>query len=129
MTGVAPFTDPASGAFLGLGWVRGSTEVSADGQTLTGTYAIEPPPALAGAMGIPEGELGPTPITGERIALEPMGEAVAPLPEVLLTGPSAARSAGPDASPMGSEASPAPEATPGAVRRHPAGVRGPLPRG
>ena len=89
VTGVAPFTDPVSGAFLGLGRVRGSAEVSEDGRTLTGTYTLEPPPALAAAMGFPEGELGPMPITGERIAIEPMGEAVAPIPDVLLTGPTA----------------------------------------
>jgi uncharacterized cupredoxin-like copper-binding protein len=92
VTLVGPFTDPESGAFVGLGIVRGSIEVAEDGQTFTGTYTFEPPAAFAAAVGIAEGQLGPSDVSGMRIAVEPMGEAVAPIPEVLLTGPGASPS-------------------------------------
>jgi hypothetical protein len=75
------FIDSPEGDFLGLATIRGSVEVSEDGQTFSGTYTFEPPAVFAVAMGIPEGELGPSEVTGQRIAVEPMGEPVAPLPE------------------------------------------------
>ena len=36
---------------------------------------------MAEAMGAPVGQLGPGEVTGQRIAVEPMGEPVGPIPE------------------------------------------------
>jgi hypothetical protein len=80
VTAVSSVTDPTTGAFVGLLRFRGSVEVSEDGQSLTGTFTLEPPAAFAAAMGMPEGEFGPVEVTGERIVVEPMGEPIAPLP-------------------------------------------------
>jgi hypothetical protein len=73
------FSDPQAG-FLGYSVFRTSVEVSADGQTLSGSYTIEPPPEMAEAFGIPVGQLGPGEVTGQRVVVEPMGETVAPIP-------------------------------------------------
>jgi hypothetical protein len=108
VTVAAPFSDPQTGAFMGFGWFRGSLEVSQDGQSFTGTYTLEPPAVLAQALGIPEGQLGPSELSGERIPVEPMGEAVAPIPQLLIEGPPGpGASPAPGASPMAPEASPA----------------------
>ena len=80
-TFLIPQRDPECGCFVGYATVRTSTEVAEDGQSFAGTYTIEPPAAMAEAMGIPVGQLGPGDVTGQRIAVEPMGEPVGPLPE------------------------------------------------
>jgi hypothetical protein len=67
--------------FVGYAPVRTSIEVAEDGQSFAGTYTIEPPAAVAEAMGVPVGQLGPGTVTGQRIAVEPMGEPVGPLLE------------------------------------------------
>jgi hypothetical protein len=59
---------------------RTSIEVAEDGQSFAGTYTVEPPAAMAEAMGAPVGQLGPGAVTGQRIAVEPMGEPVGPIP-------------------------------------------------
>lgn len=100
VTGLYFIEDP-EGNFLGFGTVRGSIEVAEDGQTFSGTYTFEPPAAFAAAMGLPAGQFGPGDVTGERIAVEPMGEPVAPIPE-FPPEPGA-----PEGSPMAPEASPA----------------------
>ena len=51
---------------------------------------------MAEAFGDPVGQLGPGEVTGQRIAVEPMGEPVGPIPEG-----EAAPSAAPEASPAG----------------------------
>ena len=62
---------------------------------------------MAEAMGAPAGQLGPGDVTGQRIAVEPMGEPVGPLPK---RNP---QPAAPEGSPSASEASPmAPEESP-----------------
>jgi hypothetical protein len=75
-----PLGDPAAGSFDGYGMVRSSIEVSEDGQSFAGTYTYEFPAGMAEAMGFQVGQLGPGEVTGQRIAVEPMGEPVAPLP-------------------------------------------------
>jgi hypothetical protein len=70
------------GGFGGLFTIRSSGEVPEDGQTFTGTYTVEPPAAMAQMIGAPEGQLGPGEVTAVRIAVEPMGEAVGPIPEL-----------------------------------------------
>ncbi len=85
--------------FVGYATIRTSIEVAEDGQSFAGTYTIEPPAGMAEAMGLPAGQLGPGDVTGQRIAVEPMGEPVGPLPEE--GGPE------PAASPPTPEASPA----------------------
>ena len=71
-----------------------------DGQSFAGTYTIEFPAAMAEAMGLPVGQqVGPGTVTGQRIAVEPMGEPV-PFPEE--GGPEPAESPPtPEASPAG----------------------------
>ena len=76
-----PFDDPECGCLVGYGTIRTSIEVAEDGQSFAGTYTIEPPAAMAEAMGVPAGQLGPGDVTGQRIAVEPMGEPVGPIPE------------------------------------------------
>ncbi len=65
--------------FVGYVTVRASIEVAEDGQSFAGTYTIELPAGMAEAMGAPVGQLGPGEVTGQRIAVEPMGEPVGPL--------------------------------------------------
>jgi hypothetical protein len=74
-----PIMDPEAG-FVGYGTARTSIEVAEDGQSFAGTYTIEPPAAMAEAMGAPVGQLGPGDVTGQRIAVEPMGTPVGPMP-------------------------------------------------
>ena len=61
---------------LGFFTIRASIEVAEDGQSFAGTYTFEPPAAFAEAMGAPAGQLGPGEVTGQRVAVEPMGEPV-----------------------------------------------------
>ena len=79
-TFLVPLSDPEAG-FVGFFTIRTSIEVAEDGQSFAGTYTAEPPAAMAEAMGAPVGQLGPGEVTGQRIAVEPMGEPVGPLPE------------------------------------------------
>ena len=51
-----------------------------DAQSFAGAYTIEFPSAMAVAMGVPAGQLGPGQVTGQRITVEPPGEPVGPLP-------------------------------------------------
>jgi hypothetical protein len=73
--------DPECGCFVGYATVRSSIEVGQDGQSFAGIYTFEPLAGMAEAMGLPVGQLGPGEVTGQRIAVEPMGEPVGPLPE------------------------------------------------
>lgn len=68
----------------GLGTIRGSVEVSADGQSFTATYTLELPEGADSGGQVPQGELGPVAITGVRIAVEPMGDPVGPVPSEML---------------------------------------------
>ena len=81
-----PMVDPQAG-FLGMATMRASVEASEDGQSFAGTYTVEPPAAMAEAMGWPVGELGPGDVSGVRIVVEPMGEPVAPMPEMAEEAP------------------------------------------
>jgi hypothetical protein len=74
-----PVIEPEAG-FVGFVIIRASLEVSEDGHSLTGTATYEFPAAMVQAIGLPEGQLGPLEVTGQRIHVEPMGEPVAPLP-------------------------------------------------
>ena len=76
-----------------------ASTVAEDGQSFAGTYTVELPAGMAEALGAPVGQLGPGDVTGQRIAVEPMGEPVGPLLEE--GGPE------PAASPPTPEASPA----------------------
>ncbi len=79
-TFLASQNDPEAG-LVGYATIRASIEVAEDGQSFTGTYTIEFPAAMAEAMGLPLGQqVGPGTVTGQRIAVEPMGEPV-PFPE------------------------------------------------
>ena len=91
-----PLNDPEAG-FLGFYIIRTSIEVAEDGQSFAGTYTLEPPADMAEAMGAPVGQLGPGEVTGQRIAVEPMGEPVGPL--LAEGGPEQPES--PEASPAG----------------------------
>jgi hypothetical protein len=103
----SPANDPEAG-FMGFLTIRGSVEVSEDGQTFTGTYTLEFPAGLSEALGLEAGEVGPGDVTGQRVALEPMGAPVGPIPEVGAPSPAPGGSpAAPEASPMAPEASPA----------------------
>ena len=64
----------------GGGVVRAAVEVAEDGQSFSGSFTVEFPPAVAEAAGMPAGELGPSEVSGTRINVEPMGDPVAPLP-------------------------------------------------
>jgi hypothetical protein len=80
-TFLAPQNDPECGCLVGYATFRTSIEVAEDGQSFAGTYTFEPPAAMAEAMGLPVGQqVGPGTVTGQRIAVEPMGEPV-PFPE------------------------------------------------
>jgi hypothetical protein len=105
-----PLVDPEAG-FLGYATVRTSIEVAEDGQSFAGTYTFEVPPELAEAFGAPVGQLGPGEVTGQRIAVEPMGEPVAPIPEFPEEQP-AGESPAPGASPVVIELSPPPGTLP-----------------
>ena len=74
-----PMSDPEGGS-LGLIIVRGDAVVAEDGQTFTGTWTVEFPGAMVEGAGLPAGELGPGNVTAQRVAVEPMGEPVAPWP-------------------------------------------------
>jgi len=95
-TFLVPINDPEAG-FLGFLTIRTSVEVAEDGQSFAGTYTLEYPAGMAEAMGAPVGQLGPGEVTGQRIAVEPMGEPVGPLLEE--GGPDQPPS--PEASPVG----------------------------
>ncbi len=82
------------GSLVGLTVIRASVNVAEDGQSLTGSWTLELPAAAAEMAGAPAGQLGPSDVTGERIAVEPPGSTVGPMP------------AAPN------EASPSPEASP-----------------
>ena len=58
--------------------VRASGEVDGGGNALSATYTYE----LAGPDGVGQGEFGPSTVTGERIAVEPMGTPVGAIEEV-----------------------------------------------
>ena len=75
-----PLYDPGCGCQVGYGTIRTSIEVAEDGQSFAGTYTVEVPAEMAEALGAPVGQLGPGEVTGQRIAVEPMGEPVGPLP-------------------------------------------------
>jgi hypothetical protein len=79
VTSLWPLSDPEAG-FIGFGILRASIEVAEDGQSFTGTYTMELPAGMAEAMGVPVGQLGPGDVTGQRIAVEPMGTPVGPMP-------------------------------------------------
>jgi hypothetical protein len=81
-----PMVDPEAG-FLGMATMRASVEVAADGQSFAGTFTAELPAAMAEAMGLPVGELGPGDVSGVRVVVEPMGEPVAPMPEMAEEAP------------------------------------------
>jgi hypothetical protein len=83
------------GSSAGFVTIRASGEVSEDGQSFTGTYTFEPPAMMAEAMGIPAGQLGPGEVSGQRVAVEQMGEPVGPLPDFAELAP------GPEESPAG----------------------------
>jgi hypothetical protein len=102
-----PFIDP-EGNFVGYATVRTSIEVAEDGESFAGTYTFEVPAEVAEAFGAPVGQLGPGEVTGQRIAVEPMGEPVGPIPEE-------PEETAPD------ETSPIPEASPMAPQESPAG--------
>ena len=79
-TFLIPQSDPEAG-LVGYATIRTSIEVAEDGQSFAGTYTIEFPAGMAEAMGLPVGQqVGPGTVTGQRIAVEPMGESV-PFPE------------------------------------------------
>lgn len=81
VTFLSPMVDPEAG-FLGFVTIRASVEVADDGQRFSGTWTAEFPADVAEAMGMPAGELGPSDVSGVRIVVDPMGEAVAPMPEM-----------------------------------------------
>ena len=93
-TFLSPLHDPECGCLLGYATIRTSIEVAEDGRSFTGTFTLEFPAAMGDAMGTPLGQLGPGEVTGQRIAVEPMGEPVGPLPD---EAAAAAASVAPDA--------------------------------
>jgi hypothetical protein len=96
-TFLASQRDPECGCLVGYATIRTSIEVAEDGQSMAGTYTIEFPAAMAEAMGLPAGQqVGPGTVTGQRIAVEPMGESV-PFPDEGGSEPAAS----PEASPAG----------------------------
>ncbi|CAN5604777.1 hypothetical protein BH23CHL8_BH23CHL8_21540 [soil metagenome] len=112
------FLGRAPGPVVGSFTIRGSLEVSEDGSSFTGTYTFEPSPEIAGNFGLEPGEMGPGDVTGERIAAEPMGEVIGPMPDFGQAPPEdQGASPPPGASPAVEEmppveGSPAPEASP-----------------
>jgi len=96
----------------GLAMVRGSSEVAEDGQTVSSTYTVEFPAALAGTF--PEGQLGPGTFEARRINLEPMGEPVAPFAPLPPGGAGASPGASLGASPPGAAPDASPAASPAA---------------
>lgn len=85
-TFMVPMLDPEAG-FLGFATIRAGVELSEDGQSFAGTWTFEAPAAAAEAMGMPVGELGPGDVSGVRIVVQPMGEPVAPMPEMVEEAP------------------------------------------
>lgn len=81
VTFLSPMLDPEVG-FLGFVTIRAGVELAQDGQSFSGTWTAEFPAAAAEAMGLPDGELGPSDVSGVRIVVEPMGEVVGPMPEM-----------------------------------------------
>ena len=75
LTAVWPHPDESG--YLGIGMARGSFEVSADGETLTGAFTNEYPTGQGGTTG----QLGPIEVTATRVALEPMSTPITPTPE------------------------------------------------
>ena len=63
------------------GVVRAAVEVAEDGQSFSGSFTVEFPPAVAEAVGMPAGEIGPAEVSGTRVNVEPMGDPVAPMPD------------------------------------------------
>ncbi len=98
-TFLIPLYDP-EGGFGGYLTARTSIEVAEDGQSFAGTYTVELPAGMAEALGAPLGQLGPGDVTGQRIAVEPMGEPVGPLLEEGGSEPAASPPT-PEASPAG----------------------------
>ncbi len=91
----------SAGCLVGYATIRTSIEVAEDGQSFAGTYTIEFPAGMAEALGLPVGQqVGPGAVTGQRIAVEPMGEPVGPLPEEGGSEPAASPPT-PEASPAG----------------------------
>jgi hypothetical protein len=116
VTIASPAGDPGAD-FAGFVTIRASVEVSDDGQTFSGTYTLEFPAGLSESSGLPAGELGPGDVTGQKVALEPMGTPVGPIPGSAAPSPcpcespAAGASAMPAASPA-VEASGVPQASP-----------------
>jgi hypothetical protein len=81
VTLVSPAVHPRGGRFLGFITGRVSLEVAEDGQSFSGTFTFEFPGPMREEFGMPAGELGPGEVTGQRIAVEPMGEPVGPVPD------------------------------------------------
>ena len=79
LTFFVPMTDPEAG-FLGFMIVRGDAVVAEDGQSFSGGWTIEFPPAMVDTDGMPAGQLGPGEVVGQRVNIEPMGTPVAPWP-------------------------------------------------
>jgi hypothetical protein len=99
-TFLAAQRDPECDCLVGYATIRTSIEVAEDGQSFAGTYTIEFPASMAEAMGLQVGQqVGPGTVTGQRIAVEPMGEPV-PFPEEGGSEPAASPPV-PEASPAG----------------------------
>jgi hypothetical protein len=62
--------------FVGFQTIRADIVTSADGDSLTASYTVDIP----ARDGTTSGQLGPVTASGTRVAVEPMGEAVGPLP-------------------------------------------------
>jgi hypothetical protein len=60
--------------FIGFNTLRGSVEISADGESFTATYTLDLPMRAGGTSG----QLGPVAASGVRVSVEPMGEPVGP---------------------------------------------------
>jgi uncharacterized cupredoxin-like copper-binding protein len=100
VTFVFPATDP-EGTFAGFVTVRSSVEVAEDGQSFAGAYTLEFPAALAEALGMAPGQLGPGEVTAQRIIVEPMGEVVGPIPPEPTESGAPGTTPGPGASTVG----------------------------
>jgi hypothetical protein len=91
--------------YVGFNTLRGSVEVSQDGQSFTATYTMDIPIRGEGTSG----QLGPVAASGVRVDVEPMGEAVGPVPSDVAPPAEPDDAAAPDASPA-PDSSVAPEA-------------------
>jgi hypothetical protein len=76
-SGLIPAEDGGSG---GRFIIRGTLELSPDGQSFTGEYTVEVTADFEGAP--PPGEYGPDSVTGTRVVVEPMGTPVGSLDEL-----------------------------------------------